>query len=150
MFKETQSTRNSQLVESMLRSAQSLQSCPTPYNPTDHSPPGSFVHGICFIRVFFFSWSFIFFFCLEQIPLSSHFVWLCVCFCELGKTVPSPGLRKEDSVSWEGRPCMLGGFSGKLELEWARKWGESLFTFPFQIFFLSCVALIQGLSQWLR
>ena len=31
--------------------AKLLQSCPTPSDPTDCSPPGSFIHGICQARV---------------------------------------------------------------------------------------------------
>ena len=54
--------------------------------------------------------------------------------------------RQNSYLSWscEGRPCvlwrktlcMLGGFSGKLQLEWARKWGKSVFSFLFQKVFL--------------
>ena len=76
----------------------------------------------------FFSWSLIFF-CLEQTPLSSCFVWFCVCFYELGKQFSL-------LVLWRETLCVLGGFGGKLELEWARKWGKSLFSFPFQKVFL--------------
>ena len=31
--------------------AKLLQSCPTPSDPTDCSPPGSIIHGICQARV---------------------------------------------------------------------------------------------------
>ena len=99
---------------------------------------------------FFFSWSLIFFFCLEQTALSSRFVRFCVCFYELGKTVISPGLVKEDPVSCEGRRCVCWVASVGSSNWSEQESGGNLFSlFFFKKFFLSGAALIQGLSQWL-
>ena len=57
-------------------SAKSLQSCPTLWDPTDCSPPGSSVHGIFQARVL--EWGAIAF-SSREVYLKVHF---CICFCD--------------------------------------------------------------------
>ena len=105
---------------------------------------------LCFISVFFF---FLEFYLLLLFGADSSVFSFCLTLCLF------LWIRQNSSLSWswEGRPCVLGRktlyawwFQWEAWTGVSKKVGGVSFLFSFSNFFLSCVVLIQGLSQWLR